>query len=361
MFADAPRILIYSAPFYPLLGGMERYAEDLASGLAELGYDVQLATRTPPGPQADADRFSFRVLRIARARELAAAMLRNDLTLFVGLTVLDVMLAMLLLRRFVVTHHGVYSLHGDTRRFSKGTVKRWMPRFFANISVSHYLASCLAGRHTVIHNGYRDDLFVPGNAARPPGSFIFVGRLVSDKGAELLVRGFARLHAARPQARLTIVGEGPERAALVQLAATLGCDDAIVFAGGQPSEEVARLLSRHQCQVVPSVSEEPFGIVALEGLAAGCEMIVTRRGGLPEATGGFGWIVDASADAIHDAMSEVLAGRSMRREPAVSAFLRDHERLAVAGQYADALALLLPPRQWHDARLRNAAAGRPPA
>ncbi|NUA26378.1 glycosyltransferase family 4 protein [Cupriavidus basilensis] len=344
MPASKPRILIYSAPFYPMVGGMERYAEDLASGLFELGYQVELATRTPPGPESDAARYPFPVTRISGAAALAGAMMRSQLTLFVGLTVFDVMLAVLLRRRIVLTHHITYSLHGDKRRFSKGAVKRWLTGFFTNISVSHFLANRLAGRHMVIHNSYRDDLFVPGSAARPEGSFAFVGRLVSDKGVDLLIRSFAKLYAEHHAVRLTIVGDGPERAALAQLAASLGCIDAIAFEGSQPSERVAQILSCHQCQVVPSVSEEPFGIVALEGLGAGCEMIVTRRGGLPEAIGGFGWIADASVRGVYEAMKDVMAGTSRRREPAVSSFLQEHARLAVATRYAEAISGMLPGR-----------------
>ena len=47
-------------------------------------------------------------------------------------------------------------------------------------------------------------------------------------------------------------------------------------------------MNRHRVMVVPSIWEEPFGIVALEGLACGCEVVIARSGGLPEATGPFG-------------------------------------------------------------------------
>jgi glycosyltransferase involved in cell wall biosynthesis len=337
MPAALPKILIYSAPFYPLMGGMERYAEDLASGLTELGCQIQLATRTPAGPQSDAERFSFPVRRISGYDALARAMLISDLTLFVGFTFFDVMLGALLLRRMILTHHGPYSPADDTRRFSAGAVKRWLCRFFRNISVSHNLASRLAGEHLVIHNCYRDDLFRKGANSRPEGSFVFVGRLVSDKGVHLLINSFARVHDERPRVRLTIVGDGPERDALTELAASLKCRDAVTFAGCQPAEMVAQIVAAHQCQVVPSIGNESFGIAALEGLAAGCEVIVTRQGGLPEAVGAFGWIVETSVDGLCTAMKAVLAGESRRLEPGISEYLQEHARLAVAGKYADAI------------------------
>ncbi|AQV96203.1 glycosyl transferase [Cupriavidus necator] len=334
-----PGVLIYSAPFHPAVGGMERFAEELATGLTELGYRVEVATRTPAAP-GDATAFPFAVTRIGGRFQLARAMLRHRRVLFVGLTFYDVMLATALRRRIVLTHHGPYTVYGDTRRAYAGAIKRWLTRFYDGICVSQYLAGWLPGKPLVIHNGYRDELFAGSApaAARPAGSFIFVGRLVTEKGVDLLVRSFARLHATRPQARLTIVGDGPERDALSRLAAGLGCADAVHLAGSQPAAAVAAMLGRHQCLVAPSLGYESFGIVALEGLAAGCEVIVSRRGGLPEAVGGFGWVVEPEIGPLHVAMQAVLAGQSRRTEPGTRLFLREHERKAVARRYAEAIA-----------------------
>ncbi len=334
---STPDLLIYSGPFHPAVGGMERYAEELATGLTELGYQVELATRTPAAA-GDATTFPFRVTRISGHAQLARAMLRHRRVLFVGLTFYDVMLATALRRRVVLTHHGPYTMYGDTRRFYAGAIKRWLSRFYDSICVSEYLAGWMPGKPLVIHNGYRDDLFSSACAPRPAGSFIFVGRLVTEKGVDLLVRSFARLHAKRPEARLTIVGDGPERQALAGLSTELGCAHAVLFAGSQSAPAVAALLATRQCLVAPSLGFESFGIVALEGLAAGCEVIVSRRGGLPEAVGGFGWIVEPEIGPLHGAMEAVLAGQSRRTEPGTRLFLREHERKAVARRYAEAIA-----------------------
>jgi glycosyltransferase involved in cell wall biosynthesis len=59
----------------------------------------------------------------------------------------------------------------------------------------------------------------------------------------------------------------------------------ITFAGRPSSPEVAAILWQHQIMVVPSVYEESFGVVALEGAAAGCVLLGSDGGGLPEAIG----------------------------------------------------------------------------
>jgi len=332
-------LLIYSAPFYPLIGGMERYAEDLASGLTELGYEVELATRTP-GDGLDTVRYPFAVTRVAGPSQLARAMLRHRQVLFVGLTFYDVVLAAVLRRRIIVTHHGPYAFHSDARGWFKGTVKRRMARLFPGICVSHYLAQWFGSRLRVIHNGYRGDVFNAPAGQRAAGTFAFVGRLVTEKGVDLLLRSFARQWSVNPDMRLIVIGDGPERDALVRLAAASGCGTAVTFLGSRSPQEVAALLATQRCLVVPSVGYEPFGLVALEGLAAGCEVIVTRCGGLPEAVGDYGWVVAPEIDAISEAMAAVHAGQSRRAEPGVTGFLSDHERMAVARRYAEALAHL---------------------
>ncbi|NUO87713.1 MAG: glycosyltransferase family 4 protein [Cupriavidus sp.] len=332
-----PDLLIFSAPFHPSVGGMERFADDLAEGLTELGYQIELATRTPAAAD-NATAFRYPVRRVAGYVDLARAMLRHPLVVFVGLTFYDVLLATVLRRRIVLTHHGPYDHYGEKRRFTAGNVKRWMARFYDNICVSRYLAGWLPGQPLVIHNGYRDDLFQSAAAARPPGSFAFVGRLVTEKGVDLLLRSFAKLRAIRPEARLTVIGDGPQYRLLVALAATLECSEAVMFAGAQPPAVVAAMLAQHACLVVPSIGYEPFGIVALEGLAAGCEVVVTRRGGLPEAVDGFGWLVEPEVDSLCETMLAICAGETRRSEPALRLFLADHQRKTVVRRYAEAIA-----------------------
>jgi len=337
--SGARDLLIYSAPFYPLIGGMERFAEDLASGLTELGYKVELATRTPAdGP--DLGRFPFIVTRVAGYLELARAMLRHRQVLFVGLTFYDVVMATVLGRRIILTHHGPYVLFDNSHRKYLGRVKRWMARFFPGICVSHNLAQWFDAHQQVIHNGYRDDVFNAPAGQRAAGTFAFVGRLVTEKGVDLLIRSFARLRAANPGMRLLIVGDGPEHNALSRLAAESGCGGDVTFMGSLPPQRVAALLATQRCLVVPSLGYEPFGLVALEGLAAGCEVIVTRRGGLPEAVGDFGWVVAPETDALYEAMAAICAGKRRRTEPGITSFLREHARMAVAQRYAEALARL---------------------
>jgi glycosyltransferase involved in cell wall biosynthesis len=101
--------------------------------------------------------------------------------------------------------------------------------------------------------------------------------------------------------------EGPERQALEDLTQSLGIFT--VRFGTLRGKELAGELQRHACMVVPSLWEEPFGIVALEGIAC-CDMvIVTQRGGLPEAVGNCGLVVEPTVEDIAAAMRSVVKAR----------------------------------------------------
>jgi glycosyltransferase involved in cell wall biosynthesis len=100
------------------------------------------------------------------------------------------------------------------------------------------------------------------------------------------------------------------------------------------------MLSRHRLMVVPSRWPEPFGIVALEGMASGCVVIGTDLGGLPEAIGPGGVIVPAAnPKAIADAVRVLLADDELcvRYRRAGAGFAARHAPRDVARDYIEVL------------------------
>lgn len=112
-------------------------------------------------------------------------------------------------------------------------------------------------------------------------NILFVGRLVGEKGVQILLEAFARLLQLYPQAKLVIAGDGPYADSLKALTAELGIGDSTEFAGFVSEKVRNQLLARSNAAVFPSLYE-PFGIVALEAMAAGVPVIVSRTGGLAE-------------------------------------------------------------------------------
>jgi glycogen(starch) synthase len=108
-----------------------------------------------------------------------------------------------------------------------------------------------------------------------------VGRLVPQKGIEYLIRAVPRIADRFPRSRCVIVGEGWLRDHLEYVAGSTGHRWRISFTGFIPDSDLVALLKSADVLVVPSIYE-PFGIVALEGMAAGVPVVASQVGGLAE-------------------------------------------------------------------------------
>jgi glycosyltransferase involved in cell wall biosynthesis len=142
--------------------------------------------------------------------------------------------------------------------------------------------------------------------------FLFLGRLVSDKGADVAIQAFYRLITEADglnmaDMTLTIVGDGPDREYLRYMVSEFGLEKNIVFTGALTGETLVNCLNRHRYMIVPSRWAEPFGIVALEGMACGCLPIVSNGGGLPDAVGQAGLLFkQADVDSLFSCIRRIL-------------------------------------------------------
>ena len=142
---------------------------------------------------------------------------------------------------------------------------------------------------------------------------MFLGRLVSDKGVDVLLAALALLAARGAPARARrSSATGPSGRGLEEQAARLGIAGQVRFLGSRQGEEIVRLLNAHRILVVPSRYDEPFGIVALEGIACGCLVIGSRGGGLKEAIGRCG-LTFRNGDA--GELADLLAAAPGRSRP----------------------------------------------
>ncbi len=110
---------------------------------------------------------------------------------------------------------------------------------------------------------------------------LYIGRLVPQKGVEYLIRAIPKISWRFPESKFIIVGEGWMRSHLEWLASQTGQRWRINFTGFIPDHDLMALTKSADAMVVPSVYE-PFGIVALEGMAANVPVIVSQVGGLAE-------------------------------------------------------------------------------
>lgn len=110
---------------------------------------------------------------------------------------------------------------------------------------------------------------------------LYLGRLAAMKGVDTFLRATARIIATMPDTLFVVAGEGPEYPHLLTLAAHLGLSDRVLFLGHVTEEERVVLLASASVFVLPSIVE-PFGIAALEAMAAGVPTIVSKTSGVAE-------------------------------------------------------------------------------
>jgi len=228
----------------------------------------------------------------------------------------------------------VHTEHGQEYANRRRT--RWLGRLAARHARTFFCVSDDTARHVlkhriaaknrvhVVYNGIdvarfehaaahrtavRDQLGIPPEAPLI-GS---VGRLAQIKRYDVLIHAFATVRRCLPTARLLLVGDGPKRQELADLAAGLGLRGAVYFLGYRDDRQ--RYLSAIDVFVLSSDSEgTPLAL--LEAWAAGLPVVVTRVGGLPELiehriTGRL--VPPGDSGAFGQTLTEVLRDEEQRR------------------------------------------------
>lgn len=194
------------------------------------------------------------------------------------------------------------------------------------VSPSHFLASVM------VRQGIApDQISVVNNFTPVPAlthtpeageGFVVAGRLSHEKGIDTAIRAIGRLQSP---AVLHIAGEGPERAALEQLAAEVA-RDRVIFHGRLSADELAPLVRGSRALLVPSRWYENQPMTILESFAAATPVVVTAMGGMPELVdpGVHGLVVPADDDAL---LAEALARLDSDPDEALAMGLAGRRRL----------------------------------
>jgi glycosyltransferase involved in cell wall biosynthesis len=205
----------------------------------------------------------------------------------------------------------------------------------------------------VVHNGVDVERFRPTDVERAGESdepvVLFVGRVIEEKGPDLLLRAAAKLGDTVGRYRLRVVGSSGFAAAgelslyerkLRELAAGLG--DRVAFEPFRDRKAVLAEFARGTIFCVPSNWDDPCPLTVLEGMACGLPTIASRRGGIPEEVGDAALLFDPSdLDTLVEALRSLLTDRKMRQDFSKRARARA-ERFSWARQYEALLAALDP-------------------
>jgi len=263
------------------VGGIETISEMLGQEFICQGHKVKLITQTAA---TDQKSFPFEVICQPHPQQLLGLLRWCDVYFHNNISLKTVWPLLVIRRPWVVAHRTWISRLDGTLGW-QDYLKRSLLPFATNISISRAVADHLPVSSTVIGNPYRDHLFYEMPELPRDRELVFVGRLVSDKGVGLLIEALKQLKEKGLTPKLTVIGTGCELKKLEQQAQGLNVEAQVSFVGTKTGLELVQLLNQHQIMVVPSLWAEPFGIVALEGIACGCVVVGSEGGGLKDAIG----------------------------------------------------------------------------
>jgi glycogen(starch) synthase len=274
-------ILIASYVFHPVVGGISTSTALLAREFVKSGHEVRIVTFS----KFDGEISSTAIVRTPNPLVLIREVAWADVVLSMHLSIRLAWPLLFLRRPWVVAHHSwLTQVNGMVGWLER--LKRRLVRHATCISVSRAVANDVGSTSVVIGAPYDDELFRPNAAISRRGDLLFVGRLVSSKGGDVLIKALAALRKSGHSPALTIVGDGPEMQSLRRQVRTFDLEDQVSFAGQQTGNALRDFFCAHRIMVVPSITPETFGVVAVEAIACGCVVVGSdRAGGLPDAIG----------------------------------------------------------------------------
>ncbi|WP_347488638.1 1,4-alpha-glucan branching protein domain-containing protein [Desulfoscipio sp. XC116] len=182
-------------------------------------------------------------------------------------------------------------LHSDLQKHIHSLEQKLTERAALIIGCSRYMSQEIArlfnqpaDKIIVIPNGVEPENILPEREKAPSEnsrekSIVFLGRLVPEKGVQVLIEALPLVMQKAGPVRLLIAGKGPYQSDLADLAQRLDVAGQVSFVGFVNDHARNELLGRSDVAVFPSLYE-PFGIVALEAMAAGIPVVVSETGGL---------------------------------------------------------------------------------
>ena len=193
---------------------------------------------------------------------------------------------------------------------------RWRHAFNAVVALSHAMKANLEAEGItpvkVVHNGVQKRPQAPP-LSQPP-TVAFAGRLVPEKGIDVLLKAFARVKQNIPLAELVIAGQGIEFDNLQLLAEQLKVNTSVKWFGHISREELEQQFDSVWVQAIPSLWAEPFGNVTTEAMMRGTAVIASTTGAQPEIVSNnyTGFLVPpGDVDALADALLKLLSNREL--------------------------------------------------
>lgn len=323
------RIVVYSKPFFPLMGGLERNTLTLSLALTDLGHDVHLFTETCESDPAD-ETYPFDVVRSQSLLDLITLLRSAHLFLVNGNVSLQAIpCAMIQGVPYGVIYHSYRGYHRAgsgvrtkvENRLRRLVAKRAAANIFTNSHACDEAGLPASGCHVILNPV--DKRMEPLYEISPSGSqnrspLLFAGRIIEGKGVFVLLKALSNLDGSMALDVL-VAGEGPAESEMRRRSESFETID-VQFAGRLDSADLVRAYHQARALVVPSTThKEGNPLVVAESIFAGTPVIASDQPPMVESVGDAGIIVGqgddrALAEAIHRVYSDGSYYQSLRRE-----------------------------------------------
>jgi glycosyltransferase involved in cell wall biosynthesis len=332
------KVLMITYDYYPSAGGGIRYQKDVVDYFRSKNYIVDVLTISIDGQMHIESCAHGAVVRLPKLAKIHSATLSRPYCYIFGKMIKDYdiahfnfpnplgELAALLNKKKLKGVKTIAFYHADivpAKRFSWIYNKLITPRFLK--AMDHILVSspnlpkysphlqAFKEKITVIPFGVDVDYYVPPlpdqklsqSNSRKKTNVLFVGRLSRYKGIDYLIRAIGGL-----QTKLSIVGDGPLKESLIQLADSLNMKDQVEFCGHVSEQELLKKYQQADILVLPSTDAgEAFGYVLIEAMACRTALISTElKTGTSwvNADGETGFVVPPKdVDKLHNALKSL--------------------------------------------------------
>lgn len=366
------KLLIYTHPFAPLVGGIETYTMLLARRLSDVAQtdteyvEVTVVTQAQAGDMDDSV-LPFRIVRRPGLAQLVSLVREADVVHVASPAFAPMLFAWLLRKPAVVEHDGYnsvcpngllfheptktdcpghflarsykeclrcnrdsFGIWGSVRLLLLTFPRRWLcRRMTLHIGPSNHVARRVEMPRTqIVYHGIACPTGVTQMEHRvdSPVCFAYLGRMVQAKGVPVLLRAAQRLQKLGYEFRLKLIGDGPVRADLERMTDELGLRSRTIFTGFLQGDALDEAMREATAAVMPSIWQDVAPLASIEHMMKGRLLIASDIGGLGELVDGVGLKFPAGDDeALADCLRRVLEEPRLARELGNSA--RERARL----------------------------------
>jgi len=292
------KITINTKTYLPNIGGIENYVEMLRKEFEKKNINTKIIADTKSSQNQK------NIYRNINFLEKIKLFKKSNLIVMINYTLRDFLFFIIFKKKIIINHQINYETDNFIGKVLS-YIKINLSRYFINAPCSKYVSKIIKKNCFVIPNCYDDKLFYKSKKNKK-NEFIFCGRLVKDKGAHVLIDCFIKLLRHNDKLTLGIIGDGPEKLNLLKKIKNKELKKNIKFYGFVRGKKLKKIIENYKFMVIPSLWNEPFGIVALEGIALNNTVIAFKNGGLNEAIKDCGIVVNPNKTSLYNAMKKVI-------------------------------------------------------